>query len=136
MTRDAALDSKTGDWLFSSNTDLQAVVGDQVVQQRIMTRVKMSRGWLLDPTRGSLGSLIRTSASRLSKERALNEVPLMIKEALAPMDDIELRSVVALENPDDIHSLIIEILYVTIDPTSTVNVDSQITESLAFEVGV
>jgi hypothetical protein len=132
MMWDVALDEQTGDWLFSSNTDLQAVVGDQVVKQRIMTRLKMPRGWILDQTNGSLGSSLRALV-HLPRGRLLNELPLAVKEALEPMDDIEIKNVYIEEG---IRQATVHLEYVTIDPTATTEVDNQIVESLALDVGV
>lgn len=96
MAWDIALDPATGDWLFGANLDWQAVRGDQVVKQRIMNRLKIRRGWINDPTNGTLGSRL-LEAARLPRERAIRELPLMVEEALAPMRDVEILNVAVEE---------------------------------------
>lgn len=88
MTTDLALDFLTGDLVVTPSNDFGLVSGIDAVEQRIRVRLKIhSQTWELDPTDGTLGSHL-TELARLPTYRVLEELPLVVKEALAPMDDI------------------------------------------------
>ena len=84
---DVQINTKTGDWLFSGNRDLQMVEGNAAVQQRIITRLKIEQGWLLDPSGGQLGSRLSEKLQSISTI-AITEMDQLVREALAPMNDI------------------------------------------------
>lgn len=130
---DIAINHKTGDWVFTANADIQGVSGDQVVQQRILTRLRISRGWELDPTNGTLGSRLRGDL-RLPKGRAMRELPLAVREALTPMDDITIQDVLVTEESPT--SLLVTIHYLTITPSGEIFQTEQLAASVVFQVGI
>jgi hypothetical protein len=85
--------SPYGDWLFSGNRDILGISGPDQTSQRIRTRLRISRGdWVYDDN-GTLGSRIEDTL-RLPRERAINEIPLLIRDALEPMPDVIITDVV------------------------------------------
>lgn len=64
-------------------------------------------------------------ATRLPIERAVQEIPLIVKEALEPMDDITVGDVMAAPNADDPRSIDITILY-TINEDGTVTQEQEV----------
>lgn len=130
---DIAINHKTGDWVFAANADFQGVSGLDVVQQRILTRLRMVRGWELDPTNGTLGSRL-TADLRLPRGRAVRELPLAVREALAPMDDISVQDVVVTQ--ESRNSIRLHINYVSVDPSLENFQAEQLARSVVFQVGV
>lgn len=135
MSQDLAFDPNTGDLVLSPNVDIQFVLGDQVVAQRIRNRVRIERGWDYDPTDGTLGSRVM-SGVRMNMARATTEIPLLVKEALAPMTDVNVVSVEAEPSQDDSHQLLVHIKYEVIDqsdvmPAAQEAVEEQITVQLS-----
>jgi hypothetical protein len=101
MAFDLAVDFNYGDLLVGASKDIEVRTGIQSVEQRIRARLHMYQGeWSLDPTGGRLGSTLH-DVTRLPNWRAVQEIPLVVKEALAPMEDIDVRDVQAAINPDD-----------------------------------
>lgn len=132
MPYDFAVDPKTGDWLFSANRDIQGVEGEMVVAMRIRNRLRIARGtWHLDPTNGALGSRLET-LFRLPRQRALNEARLMVEEALAPMDDINLTNVVVTEL--GVSGMKLAIDYEIIHGDDFVPASDRLNETLTFEL--
>jgi len=108
---DLAIDYNTGDLVIAPNKDLEVRSGQQTIEQRIRVRLRIFQGeWTLDPTGGTLGSTLH-DAVRLPTWRAIEEIPLIVKEALEPMDDIEVRSVDAVLDPDDARTVDLTISY-------------------------
>jgi phage gp46-like protein len=70
---------------FSPSADIVIVGGDELVHQRIMVRLIMMRGWIYDST-GDLGSNLYGILSDTA-ERAIQDIPALVLEALAPMND-------------------------------------------------
>jgi hypothetical protein len=98
MATDLALDPATGDLLAAPNKDLALCQGQATVEQRIRVRLRVIAGsWDADPT---LGSALR-EAMRMSTPHAVQVIPLMVKEALSPMDDIVVRDVQCNVNAKD-----------------------------------
>jgi phage gp46-like protein len=135
MAYDLAIDPVTGDWLFSGNRDFQGVEGEQVIAQRIRTRLRIvRRAWALDPSDGALGSRLE-EAVRLPRGRVLRELRLMVDEALAPMsDDIELTDVVVEE--EGIGGVKMRIDYTIRSSDAGVPVEDRMGESLTFELPI
>jgi hypothetical protein len=134
MARDIAIDPLTGDWLFTANRDLQVVSANELIKQRIWVRVKIEKGWILDFTGGTLGSRTK-SGLRLTSERILDELPLMIEEAVQPMDDIALRRVWTEISPDDPRAAVVHIEYEAIRPFEAQPLIPRPSSHLAFELG-
>lgn len=114
MALDLAIDSN-GDLVFAPNRDLDVRTGQATVDQRIRVRLMIYGGeWMLDPTGGQLGSRLH-DALRLPLWQAREQIGLIVREALEPMDDIRVRDVDVTDNPDDSRALDILILYAMLD---------------------
>lgn len=115
MALDLAVDPNMGDLLIAPNRDFEVRTGQATVDQRIRTRIRIQAGsWDIDPTGGELGSQLH-GAMRLSIERALAEVPLMIREALSSMHDIDVRDVICELNANSPKAIDITILYAIVE---------------------
>jgi phage gp46-like protein len=131
---DIELDKPTGDWKFSPNLDIKSVKSDEdVVGQRIWTRLRIGRGWINDPTDGLLGSRLRSLGTRIPRNRALIEIPLYIEEALAPMPDVRILDITLSELPDD-QSVWAHISYSVTDPGDPRPIPAQTTQTLNVEI--
>lgn len=98
MPTDLALDQATGDLHIEPNNDIAVISGQALVDQRIRVRLKVPQGdWLvnlgLNEGEFGMGSRLHEMA-RLTVDRAFSEIPLVVKEALAPMTDIRVQDVV------------------------------------------
>lgn len=119
MATDLAQDSNSGDLLFAPNLDLERRVGQSTIDQRIRIRLRIHQGeWDIDPTGGQLGSTLSETV-RLPIDRALQEIPLVVKEALLPMEDILVQQVIATPNEDDPRAIDMTILYQVHDDGSS-----------------
>lgn len=118
MALDLAIDFDSGDLIFAPNFDLATRQGSDTVEQRIRVRVRVIAGsWDIDPT---LGSNIR-DALRMPIDMALQMIPLLVKEALAPMDDITVQDVECSVNPESANIIDMVISYAMVaDPSGTV----------------
>jgi hypothetical protein len=131
MAVDLAFDFKVGDLAIAPNKDLDRKTGSDLVEQRIRVRLKIIQGsWLLDPTGGSLGSRL-IDALRLPMFRAVTEIPLIVQEALEPMDDINVTNVVAAPNEDDSSSVDLTIYYSILDDSGQTT-EEQLTTSVTI----
>lgn len=78
--------SELNDLLFSPSRDWQTVVGTDLLQQRVMLRLKMRRGsWIFDDTR-QLGSNIHF-ATAMQEPQALAAIEALVVEGLEPISD-------------------------------------------------
>jgi phage gp46-like protein len=110
LSFDLAINYDTGDLLIAPNHDIQGRTGPDVFEQRIRIRLKIQRGtWLLDPS-GELGSRI-LELSRVSSQRAVQEIEQYVREALEPMDDITVRDVTAKTDPETQKIIMLDISY-------------------------
>lgn len=115
MAVDLAIDFKSGDLVVAPNKDIALRDGKALIDQRIRIRLKVIAGeWALDPT-GSLGSHLQDSL-RTPVWRSVTEVPLIVREALAPMEDINVVSVIAEPTEDDSSGVSVTINYTIFDP--------------------
>lgn len=119
MATDIALDKATGDLVAEPNNDFAVVTGGDVIDQRIRIRLKVPHGdWEqnlgLDVGEMGFGSRLN-EMSRLPMERAFNEIPLVVKEALAPMEDIRVYDVVCSLNPDAPTKIDFTVYYVILE---------------------
>lgn len=118
MAVEIAIDYNTGDLKIAPNKGIDIRTGRATVDQRIRVRLKIVGGeWALDPTEGRLGSRLR-DALRLPNWRASEEVPLMVREALEPMDDIDVRDVVCAINAETAKAIDITVYYTMSDDTA------------------
>lgn len=93
MAWDIAIDLVTGDLVWTGINDFASRDGSALDKQRIHARLFIERGeFIYDPTNGALGSRL-LDILRLPRQRALNEADLYVREALEPMDDIEVVNV-------------------------------------------
>jgi hypothetical protein len=92
MAFDLMLDRATGDWLFSANMDLKPVSGDELIGQRIKIRTVIPRGTFVYDENRTLGSRLY-EAMRMPSNRAMDETPAIIEEALEPMRDIAVQQI-------------------------------------------
>jgi hypothetical protein len=103
MAWDIAVDLVTGDLVWTGVNDFAARDGSALDKQRIHVRLFIERGeFIYDPTNGALGSRL-LDILRLPRQRALNEADLYVREALEPMDDIEVVNVAVEEVIVPIH---------------------------------
>jgi phage gp46-like protein len=78
--------SRLNDLLFSPSRDWQTVVGADLLEQRIMLRLKMRRGsWIFDDTK-QLGSNLHFAAA-MTQPQALEEIEALVLEALEPINE-------------------------------------------------
>jgi len=111
VATDIAVDFGRRDLVVSPSRDWDIVTGQASCDQRIRIRLLMTQGeWQLDPTAGRLGSRLK-DMFRLPIERALVEVPLVVREALADMADIQVVDVQCVANEDNSRAIDITILY-------------------------
>lgn len=91
---DLALEGESGDLIFGPARDLLGATGDGLTRQRILIRCRVPRGaWEYDES-GELGSKLAT-ISRSPGPMQLADAPAMVREALAPMQDITIDDVQA-----------------------------------------
>lgn len=115
MPLDLAIDYNTGDLVIAPNKDLDVRTGMATIEQRIRVRLRMRQGeWLLDTSGGTLGSTLH-DATRQPTWRAVQEIPLIVKEALAPMGDISVRDVAVDVDVDDPRMVHLTIAYSILD---------------------
>lgn len=123
MAVDLAIDYNSGDLLVAPNKDIATRTGASTVEQRIRVRLRVIQGeWILDPTGGTLGSRLR-EAMRLPVFRAVQEVPLLVREALLPMTDIDVTDVECVSDDTDSTAVAITIIYSTLDDTGQTNLE-------------
>lgn len=132
MAVDLAIDFGTGDLKIAPSKDLDRATGQTEVDQRIRVRLKIIQGqWTLDPTGGTLGSRL-IDAIRQPMFRALEEVPLLVTEALQPMDDINLMRVDATQDENDAKAINIVIYYQIKDSGDETTQEEELTTSITL----
>lgn len=100
MAFDLAI-SPNGDLILSAAKDLQGATGIAIIQQRILMRLRLTRGsWIYDPG-GRLGSDL-AELFGLEPEIAAQRVVPLTREALRSMEDIEVTDVIAQPGVRDI----------------------------------
>lgn len=70
---------------FAPSMDLSIVGGDDLLEQRILVRLLMMRGWIYDPS-GELGSNLFTALAQ-TVETGADSIPALVLEALSPISD-------------------------------------------------
>ncbi len=93
MAWDIQQNFQTGDWIFNSVRDYASAEGANLVQQRIHVRLKTERGSFMYDRSGNLGSRL-LDLVRLPGVQAAGGIEMIVREALAPMDDITITDVV------------------------------------------
>lgn len=89
--------SPVGDIVLAADGDLAGISGIDLVQQRMMLRLKITRGsWTYDED-GSLGSQLSRLTS-MSTQAALAQVDANVREALRDMTEIEVGEIEITDN--------------------------------------
>lgn len=85
---------------FSANMDVAIIGGDELLQQRIVLRLIMMRGWIYDTT-GELGSNLHTALDdQMNKD--FDALPALVLQALDPISsEITVTDVIIRESPTD-----------------------------------
>lgn len=126
---DIAIDFRTGDLLLTANRDFAGISGPDEIVQRIHMRLVIERGtWLDDPSDGQLGSRLG-DLSGMKAGRAIGEADVLIREALAPMQDIIIEDVVVEMNEDE-RTLEAHITYRDIQDPNESEIDTTSTISM------
>lgn len=89
---DLAVDGETGDLIFGPSRDLLGAAGSNLTDQRILVRCKIPRGSFTFDADGTLGSRLYKISST-SLDRKIKEAGALIREAVEPMDDIQVSEV-------------------------------------------
>lgn len=92
MSWDIAQNLQTGDWEFDSKRDLKSADGLGLIQQRIHRRLIVQRDEYLYDRSGTFGSRLRTLLN-MGVPAASAGLEMLIREALAPMDDITITNI-------------------------------------------
>lgn len=131
MPRDLALNFELGgDWVFTGHRDLQLVDGPALIKQRIMVRLFIQKPWDYDPSRGSLGSRLHEML-HYPRARALQELELVVREALEPLREVRVVKCDIDEQVDE-RQVNIHITYEIIDEFSVFSEGSQ--QTLSFQL--
>jgi hypothetical protein len=105
MSWDIAI-SEHGDLVFAGNRDLEITEGVQLVNQRIINRIRLKRGMWIFNRDSSLGSDLDSIMGR-PQEQQLENIPQLIADALAPMEDeIDIRDVQVASESRGVSALI------------------------------
>lgn len=125
MPLDLALDPNTRDLVISPRFDFSVRTGTEVIKQRITNRLRIPAGeWHLDPTDGTLGSHMK-DLTRMPTFQVETDAPRVIREALAPMDDIIVHEVLVTIDPKNAKKVNISLTYAAIEPDGTEIGDEQ-----------
>lgn len=107
---DLKMNYQTGDLVIGPDNDLVGISGHQMAWHRAHIRLIIQKGkWMLDPTDGELGSRLPTLL-RAGEDVGLAEAGLLVREALEPMDDIELVQVDVVRNQIDARKLDVKVV--------------------------
>lgn len=131
MSWDLAL-SPNSDLIFAANLDWQFVDGDALLNQRIITRLRMVRGsWMLDRS-SLLGSHLNEILSEPLTQGAV-DIPALAMDALSPMDDeIDVRSI---DVKEESHGFIVIVNYSRTQPDLPPSQTPPNTIQLAVQLG-
>lgn len=91
MSWDLALDLESTDVIFGPSRDLLGQTSAELYRQRIFVRCKVPRGTFGDDE--TFGSRLHEIAG-YTLDRQFREAPPLVREALEPMDDIEIMDVI------------------------------------------
>lgn len=92
MAFDLQVDLSSGDLVFDAKRDLAGVEAENLIKQRIHTRLTIERGTFIYDRTGTLGSRL-FSMLGIGIPRNSDSLRMLIEEALQPMDDINIQSV-------------------------------------------
>jgi phage gp46-like protein len=108
--------SNLSDLMYGPGRDFQTITGDALLQQRIMLRLRMTRGsWILDDTK-SLGSNLNF-ALRMGQPAALEELDTLVHEALEPIsDEISIAEIQVKPSETDVNAIDLLVRYQKVVP--------------------
>ena len=124
---DFALDPATHDWMFGANHDLFGVDGQDLDRQRIGIRLRIPQGTFIYDHGGRFGSRLHV-AQRYTGPRGIIEIPMMIEEALAEMDGIEVRNVDVTQDETDPMKVNVKLEYATVIDEEESIIEDETTE--------
>lgn len=127
MATDLMLDQLTNDLVATPSNDAQLISGVALVEQRIRIRLKVPlASWPIDPTLGSrMYGLLR-----LSPAMAISQLPLVVKEALAPMTDIRVDDVEAWQDEQTTKVVRFSITYAVVGTDGVASDQLQFTDAV------
>lgn len=137
MAFDLAI-SEHNDLIFAANRDLLGVGGVELVEQRIKLRIKMERGsWVYDINQ-DLGSNVHRALGKVY-DLAASEIPTWVRQALEPMEDIQVQEVQMRQPVDNsqLAEIVVsyEILTAPGETTDVGDADTDVSE-LALQIPV
>jgi len=119
--------SQYGDLIFTGGRDLEYVEGSQLVNQRIINRLRIKRGSWIFNRDSSLGSDLDSALGK-SFEHQLDNFPNMVATALEPMNqEIEIQDV---QVTTSVRGVTLIIQYSRIQPNSPPEFSPPVTELL------
>lgn len=120
--------SPHGDLIFSGGRDWQFVDGAQLMNQRIINRLRIKRGSWIFNRDSSLGSDLDLALGRASSQQ-LDNIPHLVSDALEPIkDEINLHDVNV--TTDDLGGVFIVLSYSLIVP----DLPDEIVDPAAVEI--
>lgn len=126
--------SNHGDLIFAANRDLEYVEGTQLLNQRIINRLRIQRGSWIFNRDSSLGSDLDSLVGK-SFNQQINHVPMIVQEALVPMEDeIQLIAVDVVPDPKDPRSLQVVVEYSQITPDVPPDISDSNTVTLLIPI--
>jgi len=133
---DFAINYNTGDFLISPRNDLALRTGRVTVDQRIRVRLRIRVGeWLNDPSEGTLGSRLKETFN-IPTWRAAQELELVIREALEPMEDIQIQTLDVTVDPKDARQVNVRLTYAIAEDDAEVTQDDIISLDTTITAGV
>lgn len=100
MAWDLAI-SEHGDLIFGANRDLAGVSGINLIEQRMKIRLKLQRGsWVFDDTE-TLGGNLHILIGQ-APDKAAQAAPALVREALRPMEEINVDDVLVDTTNNDV----------------------------------
>lgn len=94
MPVDLRLNLSTKDLILDGHQDLAIVDGEDLVNQRIFTRLTIARGTFLYDRVGTLGSALRAALNQSDPAARKAAAVQLIYDALSPMTDISITNVI------------------------------------------
>src|SRR5918999_4163434 len=88
MATDFAIDPASGDFIFTAGRDLMLITGYEQIAQRIRTRLRVPIGNYVSDSNVEIGSDLHSLVRRYPSQ-VTEEIPAMVEESLAQMEDID-----------------------------------------------
>lgn len=134
MSFDLAI-SEHGDLVLAGHRDLGGKSGTDLLEQRMLLRLRLMRGaWTFDDT-DTLGSNLH-HISGMAPAKAIEIAPAYVREALRPVDDVTIEDVKATTDGQNLTMIITyRVSDVNIDVTASVEESRQLEISLPLSGG-